>query len=442
MEFTHYRERRDKLLSLLPDRGMAIIPSAVMKTRSHDTEFPFRQDSNFKYLSGFNEPCSVLVLLKENNDFSQVIFVQDKDPAMEQWTGIRLGVLKAKEYLEMDAAFSINEFDEKLVDLMEGHEHVYVDVYNQAVLQRTLQASRNLANKRKREVHKPTSFTDITPIIGRMRLIKDQNELLFMSAAQAITAKAHRAAMAFMAPGKNESEVHALMEYIFKKEGASGNAYDSIVAGGQNANILHYIQNDQHLTDGDLLLIDAGSEVNHYASDVTRTTPINGKYTGAQKELYELVLASMKHAFASTRPGSVLKAIHEDTCLFLTKGMVDLGILQGDAQALYEEGAYKKYYPHGTGHWLGLDVHDNCPYLTHENKAIPLMPGMVFTIEPGLYLPEDDSDIPEKFRGIGIRIEDDILITEKGHENLSASIPKEIKEVEEACTHDYRDFLL
>ena len=439
MEGTSFKQRRESLMDLMGDNAVAIIPSAKYTTRSHDTEYPFRQDSNFKYLSGFNEPDALLVINAKKR--TQTLFLRENNEFEEMWMGKRLGLEKAKELFELDETFSIKSLETELANLLDDCDQIYLDLYNSPLMETVLKANKSLASRRKKSTRTPQSLKDLTPLVGRMRLIKEDNEILAMKKAAHITSLAHQAAMAKASPELNEKDVHDLMEYIFKKEGGDGNAYDSIVAGGKNALILHYINNNENLNDGELLLIDAGSQVNLYASDVTRTFPINGVFTGPQKDLYELVLTAQKNAIALSRPGKTISEIHEETASTLAQGLIDLKILETSLEEAMEKDHYKKYYPHGTSHWLGLDVHDNCPYKNEDMSDITLEERMVFTIEPGLYFPENDLQVPDQFRGIGIRTEDDIMITEKGHENLTSSIPKEIKEIEEACKRDWKEFI-
>ncbi len=440
MELTSYRERRAKLLERLKG-GVAIFESAPHQTRSHDTEFPYRQDSNFKYLVGFEEPEAKLVIISHQKERQAVLFVRPKDLKAEVWSGRRLGVDGAKDLLDVDEVYSIEEFDQKLDELLIGHDTVYLDLFNRPKLvKKVLTHISALSYKNRKKVMTPQKLGNIIPLVGALRLIKDQNEIAFMKKAAQITTKAHKAAMAFTRPGVNEREVQALMEYIYLSGGASGAAYESIVAGGDNANILHYIDNCDELKSGELLLIDAGCEYNLYASDVTRTFPVNGIYSGIQRDVYEIVLEAQKASLRASKPGATLTQIHAETCKVLAAGLVELKVMDAVPEELNTDTLFRTYYPHGTGHWLGLDVHDNCPY-TDGPEDITFTPGMIYTIEPGLYFPKSDLNIPEELRGIGIRIEDDILITESGYENLTVAIPKEIKEVEDACALDYKSFL-
>lgn len=441
-EPTNHRQRRLELMTRL-EGAVAIVPTHSHQTRSYDTEFPFRPDSNFKYLTGCKEADAVLVLAPHHPEFQEILFVHPKDPVAEMWMGERLGPEKACEIFEVDACFSLDDFKTKLPEFLEGHAKVAMDFYtHKKHFEKVLKMMEKLNQLKKKKVAKPTEILSLGPIVGEMRLIKDATELAFMKSALEITGKAHAAAMAFSSPEKTEREVHALLKYIFQKEGAIGEAYESIVAAGNHANTLHYIKNDSALHEGDLLLIDAGSEVNVYASDITRTFPINGKFTKAQRDVYQVVLNAQKEAFNYARPGATLAQMHQATCKSLAQGLIDLGVFSDKSlDEVMEKELYKEFYPHGTGHWLGLDVHDTCPYFDEDFQDIEFKPGMVFTVEPGLYFRKDHTNLPQHLKGIGIRIEDDLVITATGYENMSAAIPKEISEVEEACTRDYRDYL-
>jgi Xaa-Pro aminopeptidase len=354
-----------------------------------------------------------------------------------------MGVTKAEELMEVDAVHSIEDFERIFPDLMLGHDTIFMDLFEDStdVVKMLERCKKLISSKRKSKVRIPLNFKNLRNVIGKMRIQKDQNEVLAMKKAAAATLLGHKGAMAFTAPGKNEAEVQAYMEFLFKTSGAQGVAYESIVAGGNNANTLHYVSNNQTLSDGDLLLIDAGAEFNLYAADVTRTFPVNGTFSSAQKEVYQLVLEAQKASIAKAIPGKTLTDIHKEALKVLTDGLIHLKVLEGSLQENLENQNFRRFYPHGTGHWLGLDVHDECPYIDDNLEEIVLQPGMAFTIEPGLYFPATDATLRSELQGIGIRIEDDILITENGHDILTAGIPKEIKEVEEACKADYKSFL-
>lgn len=433
-----YKNRRDQLLNQFEDT-LVIIPAAGLKTRSYDTSFKFRQDSNYRYYTGINEQDGYLLLsTTKNGGQKSMIFVLDKNPEMEQWDGIRLGHEKAAKIAETDEGYPLSRFDEILNSLMVGHKKIAFDLSNQNLMDKLTNNLRPHWFKRRGQII-PTGFLHLPTFTGKQRLVKTQVEIMNMKRAVKLTERAHLASMAKAAPGVNESEVYNLINFIFNQENGKGQAYESIVAGGENALILHYIENNMPLKDGDLLLIDAGSEFNGYASDVTRTFPVNGKFTKAQKEVYQVVLDSQKNAIAQASIGSSLKDVHMAASKVLADFLIKNKVLTGSVDEVLEQGTLKKYYPHGTGHWIGLDVHDTCPY-DIDGEEIKFTEGMVFTVEPGLYFPTIDSNT-NPFQGIGVRIEDDILITDKGHENLTVSIPKEIKEVEQVCQNDFTSLL-
>ena len=436
-----YKTRRDQLLNRI-DEGIIIIPSANYAKRSNDTDYPFRQNSNFYYFTGFLENNSTLILKKMGSKQSSILFLQDKNPELELWTGKRLGPDLAINELSVDQSYPTSSFNEIIAELIEGHQKVYINAYeNGQVTSKVYQTCHKLWSSRKKTTYIPNQIVHLDFLTEEMRLIKDTHELDKMEHAANLTSRAHMAAMAKVQAGKNERDIDGLLDYCFKLEGGSGPAYESIVASGNNANVLHYVSNNMDLIDGELLLIDAGAEYGLYASDVTRTIPINGKYTKAQKDIYQVVLNSQLSAIKMAKPNTTLKEIHEHTSKKLIEGMLSLNILSGDVEDIFTKGLHRKYYPHGTGHWLGLDVHDQCPYLDSSCEDIILKENMIFTIEPGLYLREDDHSIPSEYRGIGIRIEDDVAITKDSNRVLTKDIPKTIEEVEEACKEDYRNFL-
>ncbi len=442
MDLTNFTDRIDRLFEMMND-GVAIIGSAKYQTRSNDTEYPFRQNSNFRYLTGITEPDCALVLSQRGSKNKKILFIRENNEFEEMWMGKRLGLEKGAAYIDADEVYPIEQLETMLSKILPGHKNLYVHFHERAdIFNMAREVCGELFNKkRKASALPPTAIRNVGALIEKLRLVKDQNEILTMKKAMIATNKAHRAAMAFSAPGKSEKEVNALIEYLFTKDASQGHAYENIVAGGNNANILHYIENNQELNDGDLLLIDAGSELNSYATDITRTFPVNGKFTGIQKEVYEIVLDSQKAAISHVFEGRTLDLLHQTTSKFLCQGLIDLKVLKGSLEENLESESYRKYFPHGTGHWLGLDVHDQNPYRDEDDDFTKFSENMIFTIEPGLYFPAEDSNVRDELKGIGIRIEDNILVTKSGHENLSAMIPKEVKEVEEACAKDYKEFL-
>ncbi len=435
-----YQDRREKVFAQM-DMGIALIPSSAMQTRSNDTEFPFRQDSNFYYLTGFNEPDALLLLSKNNEGNKSVLFLRERDPEMEMWVGERLGVEPACERLGVDEAYDIKALESELPKLLEGSHQLYLDTFKENdYIHTAKKVCEELSHIRTVDVS-PRSYIHLNTLLEKMRLHKESYEIEQIRKAIAITTQAHHAAMAMVKPGMKEYEIQALIEYVFKKNGSEHDAYGTIVAGGNNANTLHYVENRELLKDGDMMLIDAGCEWDYYASDITRTTPINGKFSKPQQALYEGILDVQEKIIRSIKPGMSKQQLQENSELLLAQVMLDLGILKGSLDAILEKKIHKKYYPHGIGHWMGLDVHDTCPYKDEQGKVIAFEPGMVLTIEPAIYLPADDLEIPEAYRGIGIRTEDNILVTDSGYENLSCEIAKSVEEIEKMCARDYRDFL-
>lgn len=435
-----YKDRRQNVLAQM-ENGIALVPSASMQMRSNDTEFPFRQESNFYYLTGFNEPDALLLLCKKGKESKTVLFLRERDPEMEMWVGERLGVEPACEMLEIDEAYDIKHLEAELPKLLEGTEQLYLDTFrDNEYIHSVKKVSEELSHIRTVDVS-PRNYIHLNSILEKMRLHKEPYEIDQIKKALSITTQAHHAAMAMVKPGMKEYEIQAIIEYVFKKNGSEHDAYGTIVAGGNNANTLHYVENRKTLTDGELMLIDAGCEWNYYASDITRTTPVNGKFSKPQQALYEGILDVQEQIIKSVKPGVSKQQLQEKSELLLAQVMLDLGIVKGSLDAVIENKAHKKYYPHGIGHWMGLDVHDTCPYKDESGKEILFKEGVVLTVEPAIYLPQDDLEIPEAFRGIGIRTEDNILVTSKGYENLSSDIAKTVKEIEAMCARDYRDFL-
>lgn len=426
------RPQLAEFIKRLGQDSVAIVSSARESTRSNDTHYRFRQDSDFYYLTGFDEPEAIAVIAPGHPEHPYMLFVRPRDPEREIWDGRRAGVEGAKEQYGADAAFPIAEFDEKLNDLLSGANNLYYRIGNGHVeLDETIISHiRRMRSMMRRGVQPPEAIIDTGSILHEMRLIKDAEEIELMQRAADIAAEGHREAMKTARPGMMEYEIEALIEYTFRRNGASAPAYASIIGGGANATVLHYINNDAPLRDGDLLLIDAGAEYRGYASDITRTFPINGRFTEAQREIYELVLESQVACIEMSRPGVRIDELHQRSVEILTEGMVRLGLLKGAPEKLIEEEKYKQFYMHRLGHFLGMDVHDVGRYhVRDESRRVE--PGMVMTIEPGLYISPDTKDIPEKYLGIGVRIEDDILVTEDGHRVLSSKAPKQVEEIEE-----------
>lgn len=429
---TVYKERRDRLLEMM-DEGVAVLSTATMQARSNDTEYPFRPNSDFYYLTGFSEDNSILVLCKKADRCKSVLFVQQKVPEMELWTGERLGVESAKKQFEVDEVYAVDSFEEQMKELMKEQTLLYFDLFSDSALYDELRSMAKTMLHTRGVTRSPRTYSDITKLTQQMRLIKSEEEIALITKALSITEAAHHHAMKVCRVGMMEYQLQAEYEYTFKKEGAYSDAYTTIIAGGNSANTLHYIKNDQPLKEGELVLVDAGCEYGFYASDITRTYPVNGRFTPEQKAIYNMVLEVQLKVIAAIKPGGSKKALQAYSEKLLTEGMVKFGILEGVTEELIKEKAHKKYFPHGIGHWMGLDVHDPCPYSDDKGEELLFAEGMVLTIEPGLYLPQDDVNVPEKYRGIGIRIEDNILVSKEGCTNLSAGIAKSVEEIEAAC---------
>jgi len=415
---SEYRDRREKLATKLCEDSIAVLYSSEYKIRSNDTEFPYRQNSNFYYLTGFKEDKSVLLLVKTKKGVKTVLFVEKKDELQELWNGKRLGKKEAKKRFLVSKVFTVDKLQEKIKKYMVSKKTIYFDFKDSQV-----------ESLKKYYKNIPT-HKNIALLVNKMKLIKSPSEIEIIKKAISITKEAHHKAISFKKHGKNEYHLQAELEYIFKKNGAYSDAYTSIVASGNSANTLHYIDNNKDFKDGDLILIDAGCEYDFYASDITRTIPVDGKFSEAQKELYNLVLDVELKIIKMIKPKVKRTKLQKESEKLLCEGMVRLGILKGDVKKLIKKQEHKKYYPHGIGHWMGLDVHDEAPYKDENRKEIPLANGMVLTIEPGIYCDENDKTIPKKYRGIGIRIEDNILVTKDGYENLSQDIVKTINEIE------------
>ncbi len=423
-----YSERRKKLGSMLPKNSAVVIAGASTQYRNADSSHAFRQDSNFWYLSGFNEAESTLVLLiNEKNSVQSIAFVPEKDELKEIWDGYRAGPEGAMKDYSFDLAFNNTEIDQRLPDLLAGHNQVFYPVGKSKTLDGDIIEWIKSAKSKDRH-SSAIDIADASSKVGNQRLIKDEDEIEIMKKACQISAEAHVEAMKFVKPGMTEQEIEAFYQYEFSKRGGRFSAYTPIVAGGENACVLHYVENSKPLKDGELLLVDAGCEFELYASDITRTFPINGKFTAPQLAIYEVVLeAQVKSIEAISTNNNVMDAqiISEKV---ITQGLIDLGILQGSMDELHAAGAFKDFYMHKIGHWLGIDVHDAGDYM-EDGDYMKFKPGMVTTVEPGIYI-SSSSDAEDKWKGIGIRIEDDILVTADGNENLTAFVPSNPKDIE------------
>ncbi|MFT5816345.1 MAG: Xaa-Pro aminopeptidase, partial [Psychroserpens sp.] len=419
--------------------SIALISAGQEVTRSNDTEYPFCQNKHFYYLTGFNEPDAILALIKGDDATSaqSVLFSREKDHQQEIWHGRRVGQVQAVDVYQFDRCFSLAEVDEQLLLLMAGKTAVLLCQHEQkAFQQQVLLWLAEIKKAVRTGVKAPTTLIDCTTLLDEMRLHKSNAELDIMRQVNVISGGAHQRAMQKTKAGKFEYQIEAELLHEFATNGARYPAYSSIVAGGDNANILHYTDNDDVLNDGDLLLIDAGGELAGYAADITRTFPVNGKFTAAQQVIYQLVLDSQNLAIAAIKPEQNLAELNRIVCDFLTRGLHDLGILKGNLNILLVQRACKKYFIHGLGHWLGLDVHDVGDYHASQQREQlrPFVAGMVMTIEPGIYIAKNDQTVDEKWRGIGVRIEDNVLVTETGYENLTVNAPKTIAEIEALMT--------
>jgi Xaa-Pro aminopeptidase len=415
--------------------GVLLVPQGEEKLRNNDAEYLFRPDSDHLYLTGFEEPsgCAVLVVPPADAAARFLMFVRPKDREKEIWTGFRAGVEGAKETYGADEAFTVDEIDAKLPEIFENRSRLWYRIGQDAAWDaRVSRILVELRAKSRTGVSAPTEVVDPARLLHELRLFKTPEELTRLRKAAEITAEAHMAAMRDGQPGRREYQVQAEIEYAFRRRGGNGPGYGTIVAAGANSCVLHYRASDAQLKDGDVCLVDAGAEYDWYTADVTRTFPVSGEFTKGQRDLYEAVLAAQIAAIQAVRPGATIDGVHDLTVRHLTESMIRLGLLQGTVDERIADKAYRKYYMHRTSHWLGLDVHDVGAYQLNGSPR-PLQPGMVLTIEPGLYVAADDPSAPEALRGVGIRIEDDVLVTDGGFEVLTASAPKEPKEVEAVC---------
>ena len=434
-----YSSRRARLAQQMRERGggVAVLFTAPEALRNRDSEYPYRWDSYFYYLSGFPEPQAALVMKVDGDRTETLLFCREKNPEREIWDGLRFGPQAAAERFDFDQAFAISELDERMPALLADQPAVYCMLGSDPALDARMQRWLGTVRAQARMgVSAPSQAVDVRALLDEMRLFKDAHEIDLMQRAARISAAAHVRAMRRTRPGMREFEVEAELLHEFRRCGSQFPAYGSIVAGGRNACVLHYRENTSELRDGDLLLIDAGCELDGYASDITRTWPVNGRFSAAQRALYDIVLAAQSAAIAATRPGTRFIDPHEAAVRVLVQGMIDCGLLEGSVDGVIESGAYKRFYMHRTGHWLGMDVHDCGEYRQPgepgTGDARPwriLRPGMVLTVEPGIYVQAAD-DVPAPFHDIGIRIEDDALVTDDGCEILTADVPKAANDIE------------
>ena len=412
-----FGERRTRVFAQMQPNSALLLFSEIEKRRNNDCSYPFRQDSYFWYLTGFNEPNAALLLLKTEQTEKAIIFLRPRDPLLETWNGRRLGVEHAPQQLNVNEAYSIEEFATVLPKILKNLTALYyvpeIHTWGDKLV---AESAVNFSE-----------ILDWQPMLSEMRLIKSPNEIRLMQQAGQITALGHIKAMQTTRPNRFEYEIESDILHEFNRHCARFPSYNSIVAGGNNACILHYTENDCPLNDGDLVLIDAGCEFAMYAGDITRTFPVNGKFSQPQREIYDLVLKAQKRAIKLLVPGNSIKQANDEVVRIKTQGLVDLGILKGDVDTLIEQQAYRQFYMHGLGHWLGLDVHDVGSYGQDKQRILEI--GMVITVEPGIYIAED-ADVPEQYKGIGVRIEDNLLMTEYGNKILTAAAPKEIADIE------------
>ena len=429
-----YLKRREWLARNLGP-GLAVLPTAPERPRNRDSYFPYRFDSTFYYLTGFEEPEAVLVIVGGNEPQS-ILFCREKDLDRETWDGLRYGPDAAQIEFGFDAAWPIDLLDQKMAELICQVNSIYTPLGESPEWDSRMMGWINtLRNRSRSGLQAPSMLCDLRQLTDEMRLIKDESEIMLMRKAADISSCAHRRAMSNTWPGRMEFEIGAEIIYEFARQGAQSPAYTSIVAGGKNACILHYIENDAQLRAGDLLLIDAGCEYAGYAADITRSFPVNGRFEGAGRAVYEVVLEAQIAAIEAVKPGASFNAPHEAALKILTRGLVDLGLLKGEIDILIEAGEYRKFYMHRTSHWLGLDVHDVGEYKKGDEWRT-LLPNMVLTIEPGLYIRESE-DTPSEFWNIGVRIEDDVMVTPSGYDVLTAEAPKSIAEIEALmASHD------
>jgi Xaa-Pro aminopeptidase len=425
-----FARRRKNLMAQLEPNSIAIVPAATELIRNRDAEYPFRQDSDFYYLSGFGEPDAVLVLLPGRKLGQYIMFCRDRDPTMELWNGYRVGPEGVCTDYGADDAFPVSDIDDILPGLLEGRERVYYAMGRHSAFDRKVMKWVNVIRSGVRNgAHPPGEFLDLDHLLHDLRLYKSAAEVKIMKKAGKISAAAHIRAMKNCKPGATEYQLEAEILHEFGRNGARFPAYNSIVGSGKNGCILHYVENKDVIKDGDLVLIDAGCELEHYAGDITRTFPANGRFSKEQKALYELVLKAQLAAIKLIKPGNHWNQSHDATVKVITKGLLELGLLKGSLSKLIQREAYKDFYMHRAGHWLGMDVHDVGDYKVGDEWRV-LEEGMVMTVEPGIYVAPDNTKVAKKWRGIGIRIEDDVLVTKDGCLVLTSDVPKSVEEVE------------
>lgn len=430
MEKREFQRRRKRVMDIVDAGGIAIQPTAPERVRNRDVFFPHRADSDFFYLTGFSEPEAVLVMVPNRAQGEYLLFCRESDPEQETWHGRRAGLAGACEYYGADDAFPIEDLEDILPGLLENKDRIYYTMGRYPDFdQRLVGWITDISTKGRAGVHAPDQFVSLAHVLHESRLYKSRQEVKVMRRAANIAAKGHCRAMEVCRPGMFEYEIEAELLHTFMRHGSRSPAYPSIVGGGENGCILHYVDNCDALKDGDLLLIDAGAEYDCYASDITRTFPVNGRFSKAQADVYEIVLQAQIDAIAEVKPGNTWNMPHEAAVETITRGLVDLGLLKGRIAKLIKEEAYRPYYMHKTGHWLGMDVHDVGDYKIGDDWRT-FEPGMVTTVEPGIYLSHTIRGLPKRLCNIGIRIEDDVLVTKTGNDVLSSAVPKDIDEIE------------
>ena len=430
MEKREFQRRRKRVMDIVDVGGIAIQPTAPEKVRNRDVFFPHRADSDFFYLTGFPEPEAVLVLVPDRPQGEYLLFCRESDPDQETWHGRRAGLDGACEYYGADDAFPIDDLEDILPGLLENRDRIYYTMGRYPDFdQRLVGWITDISTKGRAGIHAPDQFISLAHVLHESRLYKSRQEIKAMKKAATIAAAGHCRAMQICQPGMYEYEIEAELLHTFMCNGSRSTAYPSIVGGGANGCILHYVDNSDQLKDGDLLLIDAGAEFDCYASDITRTFPVNGEFTKEQTDIYEIVLQAQLDAIAEVKPGNTWNEPHDAAVETITRGLVDLGLLKGRVSKLIKDEAYRPYYMHKTGHWLGMDVHDVGEYKIGDDWRT-FEPGMVTTIEPGIYLSETIRGLPKRYANIGIRIEDDVLVTKSGHDVLTSGVPKEVAAVE------------
>ncbi len=428
MHRNEYRQRRERLLRTMPRNSIAIVPTSPAHPRNRDVEFPFRPESTFYYLTGFDEPEAVAVMIPDREEGEFSMFARERDAHAERWDGHRLGLKGIRRRHGVDQSFDIAEIDRLLPELIAGRSCIFYTIGNHPAFDRRMieWISRLRVETR---MQPPADIVPVDRLVDEMRLGKSDAEMETMREAARISVRAHERAMRLCRPGMHEFEIEAELLHEFMRAGCRSPAYPSIVAGGANACVLHYVRNDCVLEDGRLLLIDAGAEYRYYAADITRTFPINGKFSPTQRDLYCLVLAAQEAAIAAVAPENTLEDVHQAAVEVLVDGLTGMGLLKGRRNDILKNHRYARFYMHRTGHWLGMDVHDVGDYRL-DGQWRALVPGMVATVEPGLYFAPEERNIPDELRGVGIRIEDDVLVNDSGCEVLTAAAAKSVDEIE------------